>query len=175
MSGGAGADTINGGAGQDTITGGDGADTIDGGADIDTITGGNDADTLTGGAGADTFVFDLGNEAAGGANDHANDAYDTITDFVSGTDTIQVTGVGNSNEVIISGSALANESAVIAAVDAQLNGSDNDIVIVTDVMDSGDTWIYIDVDGSNDIDGSDHVIVLTGIDNGEIAAGDVGP
>ena len=175
VSGGAGADTINGGAGQDTITGGDGADTIDGGADIDTITGGNDADTLTGGAGADTFVFDLGNEAAGGANDHANDAYDTITDFVSGTDSIQVTGVGNSNEVIISGSALTNEASVIAAVDAQLSGSDNDIVIVTDVMDSGDTWIYIDVDGSNDITSSDHVIVLTGIDNGEIAAGDVGP
>ena len=49
------------------------------GADV--LTGGSDFDVLTGGAGADIFAFQS-----------ASDGPDEITDFVSGTDTIQRLG-----------------------------------------------------------------------------------
>ena len=78
LRGDSGDDTIYGGAGSDTITGDAGADTIDGGADNDWIVGGGGDDTLTGGTGEDTFVFI---ESSGD---------DTITDFVVGTDTIDL-------------------------------------------------------------------------------------
>ena len=52
---------------------------INGGSGNDTISGGNGDDKLTGGEGADTFIISLG--------------HDTITDFESGTDTIQLDGI----------------------------------------------------------------------------------
>jgi hypothetical protein len=55
------------------------ADTLIGNAAANRLTGGNGADTLTGGNGADVFFF--ASTAQGG---------DTITDFVSGTDRIEV-------------------------------------------------------------------------------------
>jgi len=67
------ADTLDGGAGADRLVGGDGNDRLIGGA-------GND--TLTGGAGADQFV--LTQALSSTAN------RDVLADFVSGTDTIQL-------------------------------------------------------------------------------------
>ncbi len=64
------AQTIHGLGGNDTIIGGSAADDIYGGA-------GND--TLTGGAGADIFHFLYNNTGT-----------DTITDFVSGTDKLDI-------------------------------------------------------------------------------------
>uniref|UniRef100_UPI0025EA2378 calcium-binding protein n=1 Tax=Nitrosomonas sp. TaxID=42353 RepID=UPI0025EA2378 len=70
--------TLNGGAGIDTLNGGDGNDTLIGGAAVD---------ILTGGAGADTFSYLA-------AVAHSNPANrDTITDFVSGTDTIDLSAI----------------------------------------------------------------------------------
>ena len=80
--GGSGADTIDGGAGADIIFGGSGADTIDGGAGDDVIFGGSGDDALTGGEGADTFVFAPG------------DGNDTITDFNTSEDTINLSMFG---------------------------------------------------------------------------------
>ena len=73
--------TITGTAGADTLLAGLGADTVLGAAGKDTINGGLDNDQLTGGAGADTFVF---NTPLSSTN------IDTITDFVHGTDKIQL-------------------------------------------------------------------------------------
>lgn len=61
------------------INGTNGRDTLTGGAGNDTITGGLSADVITGGAGADTFVYT-----------RMSDAGDRITDFVPGTDRIQL-------------------------------------------------------------------------------------
>ena len=55
------------------------ADTLTGNAYANTLTGGAGADTLTGGAGADVFRFVTATEGG-----------DTITDFTSGSDRIQV-------------------------------------------------------------------------------------
>jgi Ca2+-binding RTX toxin-like protein len=62
-----------------SVTGGAGADTITAGAGVQTITGGAGSDTMTGGAGAD--VFDYAIKTEGG---------DTITDFVTASDVIQL-------------------------------------------------------------------------------------
>ena len=82
----AGASLIGGNVG-DAITGGTGNDTINGGAGNDTITGGLGKDSLTGGTGTDTFVFA---QPATGAVTSNQAAQDTITDFVSGTDKLQL-------------------------------------------------------------------------------------
>ncbi|MBC7986536.1 MAG: tandem-95 repeat protein [Sphingomonadaceae bacterium] len=75
-----GNDTLLGGDGADAIKGGPGADSIDGGAGDDFIVGETGADSLAGGAGLDRFAFKSG---------HA-DATDTIVDFASGEDKIDV-------------------------------------------------------------------------------------
>ena len=70
-----------------TLKGGGGNDTLVGGAGNDTLIGGAGIDTLTGGAGADTFVFATGDSSA------ASGQHDLITDFTSGTDKIDLTGI----------------------------------------------------------------------------------
>jgi len=79
--------TITGGAGNDSITGGTLNDSLVGGAGNDTITGGVGQDNLTGGTGNDVFVFAAN---ATGAVVSSATAPDTITDFTSGQDRIQV-------------------------------------------------------------------------------------
>ncbi len=62
---------------DNVIVGGSGADRLNGGAGADTLVGGAGNDALTGGAGADHFRLDLG-------------SLDTIADFVSGLDVIEL-------------------------------------------------------------------------------------
>jgi Ca2+-binding RTX toxin-like protein len=90
---------IGGGAGNDTITGNDDANTIYGnhGDDVifgnggdDIIIGGPGADTLTGGAGSDTFIVG-----------QAGDGGDTIADFEAGIDTLDLSGIYHTEEVIV--------------------------------------------------------------------------
>ncbi|MBM1815953.1 calcium-binding protein [Pseudosulfitobacter pseudonitzschiae] len=87
MWGGIGDDSLNGqnqedmlwgNEGNDTLIGEKGNDTIDGGTGDDDIDGGKDNDLLTGGTGADIFRY---------ANDMG---CDTITDFTSGEDRLDV-------------------------------------------------------------------------------------
>jgi Ca2+-binding RTX toxin-like protein len=75
--------TGKGNASDNAIFGGTGADKLSGEAGNDTLVGGAGNDALTGGAGADVFVLSTG--------------LDTISDFVTGTDRIQLSGslVGN--------------------------------------------------------------------------------
>lgn len=104
-------DVVQAGSGDDTIYGGDGADNLSGNDGNDLIRGGVDADTIHGGKGNDILFGDEGNDIIyGGTEGHdrltgglgedrfaiPNDGawVDTITDFVSGTDRISVTGDG---------------------------------------------------------------------------------
>jgi Ca2+-binding RTX toxin-like protein len=91
-----GVDILNGGLGDDTLTGGDGGDTLigssgndslSGRAGDDTLTGGIGKDLLVGDGGGDIFNFDKAKESKKGAN------ADTIFDFFSGQDTIDLAGI----------------------------------------------------------------------------------
>lgn len=76
-----------GGDGSDNISGGNGNDTIWGQGGGDTITGGNGADRLTGGGGADTFVYAAVTQSGAGSK------ADTLVDFTSGSDRIDLRGI----------------------------------------------------------------------------------
>jgi len=116
LSGGSGNDTLNGANGNNTIIGedgndgittGTGTDTVNGGVGNDTITGGTGADNLTGGTGADEFVQAAGASVVPNAvtltdggivNGNTlsfTGGVDVITDFVSGTDKLNVATANN--------------------------------------------------------------------------------
>ncbi|WP_158589871.1 calcium-binding protein [Gemmobacter lutimaris] len=77
-------DTLTGNADDNVIYGIEGNDTISGGGGVDRLIGGLGQDTLTGGAGADVFFFTRA------ADSDLISGRDTITDFVSGTDRINL-------------------------------------------------------------------------------------
>jgi hypothetical protein len=85
--GGSGNDTIEDNGGDDTIHGGSGSDTINGNDGNDTIIGGYGGDQLTGGSGDDIFVYLS-------AIDSNSTQFDTISDFTSGTDKINLAALG---------------------------------------------------------------------------------
>ena len=82
IQGGFNGDRVYGEDGNDDLRGGNGLDLIVGGAGNDTIRGAKGTDTLTGGEGSDVFIF--ATDLDGKIN------IDTITDFVSGTDRIEL-------------------------------------------------------------------------------------
>jgi VCBS repeat-containing protein len=78
--------TINGNSGANVLQGLGGDDLITASGGADTLNGGAGADTLTGGIGNDRFVYAL-------TTDSGPAARDVITDFVSGTDKIDLTAI----------------------------------------------------------------------------------
>lgn len=98
--------TGKGNASDNAIFGGSGADKLSGEAGNDTLAGGAGNDALTGGAGADVFVLSAG--------------LDTVSDFATGVDRIQVLGtlVGNGDSAI--DNALVHGATNGFAADAEL-------------------------------------------------------
>jgi hypothetical protein len=84
------ADTLTGDASANTINGGAGNDTLNGAAGIDTITGGAGNDTINGGAGNDVINLDAGTDVVVFAATAAANGADSISNFTSGTDTLNV-------------------------------------------------------------------------------------
>ena len=82
QAGGALNDTLTGGAGGDVLSGGAGQDSLDGGAGQDILLDGTGMDTLAGGAAADIFVL------------VRDGAEDTILDYQSGIDRLDLTAWG---------------------------------------------------------------------------------
>ncbi|WP_271146814.1 calcium-binding protein [Brevundimonas sp. NIBR10] len=106
-----GADLLIGSDWSDTLNGGAGDDVLNGGAGDDVLTGGDGVDLMTGGAGADQFIY--GAFSTAGA--------DTITDFQTGIDAINLTALQPESIRI---QRLSNgDSYVLANYNAQFNGS----------------------------------------------------
>jgi len=92
LSGDNGNDLLYGGSGNDLLWGGNGTDVLDGGTGSDMLNGGAGDDRLTGGAGNDRFEYWLDNSQKS-INYGANFGTDTITDFKSGEDTLDLRAV----------------------------------------------------------------------------------
>ncbi|WP_341367465.1 M10 family metallopeptidase C-terminal domain-containing protein [Yoonia sp. BS5-3] len=146
IDGGSGDDNISGGNGGDTIYGGKGDDTIsgDGGADI--IIGGLGADTLTGGAGADDFVFEFISDSYADSTRR-----DTITDFETGTDDIDLSNIGGLTFVGTTG--FSN-----TAGEVRLEESGGDTIVQLDSDGDGNADLEIFVDGVTGLSSGDFIL-----------------
>jgi len=78
--------SVDGGNGFDVLIGGAGADLLNGGAGRDRLVGGGGADSLAGGADGDLFLYQS-------LTDSTSAAPDTITDFQTGSDRIDVSAL----------------------------------------------------------------------------------
>jgi Ca2+-binding RTX toxin-like protein len=96
-----GDDILVGRAGNDTCFGGDGRDDLSGGTQDDLLNGGRGSDFLSGGQGADIFAIDLISD------------WDTIRDFDSGIDKIDVSAYGFASGADVLALAAARGSSVI--------------------------------------------------------------
>jgi serralysin len=96
LDGGAGNDRLNGDKDNDRLTGGNGHDTLAGSQGDDTLVGGTGNDTLMGGNGRDTLIGHKGDDLliGGSRKDtfvfHKHHGDDTIRDFASGQDQIEI-------------------------------------------------------------------------------------
>ena len=114
--GNAGNDVLAADDGNDLLSGDAGNDALNGGAGADTLLGGADLDTLLGGAGADVFRFL-------DASESPTATPDTIGDFLSGTDVIDLVKIdamagtaGNQAFTFIGSAAFTAEGQVRAVV-----------------------------------------------------------
>ena len=96
LKGGRGKDFINGGEGADRLKGGRHQDTINGGDGDDLILGGRGDDLLTGGRGRDSFVYQSFEQLG-----------DTITDFETSDDMIDLSRIFKDSSGYVSGKAVS--------------------------------------------------------------------
>ena len=169
LSGEEGADTITAGSGADTITGGAGADNITSAGGIDVITAGTGNDTIdagdgndlvTGSAGADTITLGAGRDTyiAAAITDSAGANFDTITDFVSGTDNLRVTHVYAA--AVVSPNFVATDRGDTASdgtLPGVMSGTRGDAAFITE-----GSAVAIDFTGDGLVNANDFKVSLTG-------------
>ncbi len=114
--------------------------TIDGRGGNDTIEGGEFGDSLTGGAGADIFVFERDDTSL------VSDP-DTLEDFESGVDKVDVTAIGTSAVFSAGNYSPADATAALLGGD--------DVVVFDDA-------IFVDTDGNDAVDLGDTLILSNG-------------
>lgn len=172
------ADTLDGTIADNILRGGAGNDTIDGLGGADQLFGGEGADSLTGGTGADIFGYSTVSTEAG----------DTISDFVSATDTVQF-AAADLNNVIGSntyspGDVVATDAGAFVqigtidgsgAADQSATGTEGTFIYDSNtgqlIFDaSGDTNYVDDGSGFNDTAGDD-ILIATFLDGGSSAGG----
>jgi len=106
-------DRLTGTTGNNVLIGLAGDDELNGEAGADTLVGGAGFDTLTGGSGADAFAFGF-----------ATEGIDTVRDFVSGTDLLQISAGGFGNGLLAdSAVTLATAADYATASTSGTNGA----------------------------------------------------
>lgn len=142
--------SITGGTGADSLTGGSLVDTISGGSGADQITGGLGADSLSGGGGVDTFVYALVTQSN-------SSNMDTITDFTTGTDKLQVTlNYSTLTSALTINAARASAGVAGSSLAAEaLSGSRGEYV-----YDTTNSALYINYNADNLLTTSDFKIAM---------------
>ena len=138
-----------------TILGTSLSDVLVGDAGADVITGRGGADTLTGGSRSDTFVFSSGDTGI------TEVTADTITDFATGTDKIDVDAPGTYVEA--DGTATDTFAKFIIAADASLTQNADDIYAMYNFNATGNTLVVIDENKTGSVTTGDTLIILTGL------------
>jgi serralysin len=163
-----------------SLTGNDLSNRLDGGAGDDRLTGGDGVDYLTGGAGSDVFVGEINGSKVTGKSGPIS--LDVVLDFVSGTDTIDLSGIdantgvagnqaftlvnsaGPKNAGEISIRNFGNVNAAEAALGFDIDGVDGDspfagpVKVVLGNVDGGDADFAMVFLGTPDILVSDFVL-----------------
>ncbi|UPK20975.1 FecR domain-containing protein [Bradyrhizobium sp. 131] len=142
-----GVNAVRGSGFADVIIGNAGNNTLDGQAGNDFIRGGAGADTLIGGAGADQFVFAAVSESTVAS-------HDTISDFVHGTDVIDISGItgGTTVQGLIAGSTQVAAHSIAW------------------IQSGADTIVYVNSSGAAQNQGSaDMEVVLTAVTASSLA------
>jgi Ca2+-binding RTX toxin-like protein len=128
VTGKAAADSITTNDGNDILSGGDGNDVLNSGLGDDQLVGGRGADKMASGGGADDFFYS-------GVTDSSvfNNAMDTIVDFTSGLDDIDLSAIdannlgsdGNQAFAFIGSAAFHNIAGELRSVGGLLEGDVN--------------------------------------------------
>ena len=154
LSGNNGNDTLYGNSGNDKLYGGNNNDKLFGGSGNDSLQGDAGKDTLTGGSGADSFIFRSVSESATGAT-----TADVITDFVGGTDKINLSAIDASTK-------LSGNNDFIFNGTTKFGTSNQGEIYYNKFNNSGTandyTMVWIDNDGDA---GVEMAIRLTGLHN----------
>jgi Ca2+-binding RTX toxin-like protein len=145
-----GGTTINAGGGNDILLGNNGADIMNGGDGNDILVGGNSGDTLAGNGGADTFVFKAVSDSQSGAGH-----FDTVTDFVSGVDHLDLTAITGATN--IQGSVGAADTVAAHSISWFVDNVNNQTIVY---VNTGNTANQVDMEihltGTNiNLSGSD--------------------
>lgn len=146
--------TVTGTAAADIVKGGSGKDIISGGA------GAAVADTLTGNGGADKFTIIAGATST---------TFDTITDFLTKSDTIDFSGAvaGSSTNYSEATVAVADFTAALAAANTALDGA----AVLYSVQQIGsDTYVFADDAATGS---ATEVVKLTGVALAGVEFGDI--
>jgi Ca2+-binding RTX toxin-like protein len=141
-------DALAGDKQANAIRGLDGNDAINGGAGNDMLIGSAGDDRLTGGSGADAFIFDFSNEGL-----------DTITDFTSKSDYLQISASG------FGGGLVAGTAATLvttADIDDAFFSGDSGYFIFDNAGDDAGT-VYWDGNGGNGEDAVAFVKLASGV------------
>lgn len=138
--------TITTGSGADQVSGTIGKDTVNTGAGTDIVTGTQGADSITLGAGTDTIMYTALNQS-----NAANT--DTVTDFASGTDRLDISGLG-ATAVAAGG---LNQATFALAQGALTGGG-----VVSAVYQQDANTLWVDMDGNGTLDANDFRVVLSG-------------
>jgi VCBS repeat-containing protein len=167
-------DTLYSGSGNDTIKGNEGNDTIYGGSGNDTVNGNNGCDTITGGFGADQLTGSNGNDAfvyLSVADSNATQ-FDTITDFASGSDKINLAALGALAFQQLTSSSTSVPPHTIAWIH---NGAGNETIVYVnptgETLNIGDSSLLeIHLQGIASVQESDFIYQAT--ENSVVAAGE---
>jgi Ca2+-binding RTX toxin-like protein len=117
FTGSSGSDDLFGGLGDDTLNGSSGDDRLFGEQGNDRLVGGSGSDTFTGGVGNDTFVLEYFNGS------QFTQDLDVVTDFLQGSDKIDlsIVGISDFNTVF---SLTSNDSSLSSVITTRYNGYD---------------------------------------------------
>lgn len=140
-------DTVRTDGGSNTLDGGAGDDILIGGAGNDTLIGGAGDDILTGGFGDDVFKWNLGDQGVSDANDPDSAAFDVVTDFGLGNNTLDIAD-------LLQGEDADNINSFIVAKEGE--GDDSGSLLLYIKHDGAES--AIEADGSN----ADQIIKLEG-------------